>query len=164
MIRRRKELFVDWKKVKTEYITDESSSYRKLAKKYNISLGSLCDRAKREKWADAKKQRYDETVTKYVEAVEDKKIDRLKRIQDISDRLLDKIEKSIEEINLLDKQGLKWLTGAIKDIKEIQGIKSEIDIREQEARIENLRKQAKQEDISREINIVFSDDIKEYTK
>ena len=51
----------------------------------------------------------------------------------------------------------------IKDIKEIQGIKSAIDIREQEARIANLRKNAETEDTNKEIKVTIVGDLDEYS-
>jgi hypothetical protein len=49
------------------------------------------------------------------------------------------------------------LTAAIKDLKEIQNVRSEADRREQEARIANLRKSAdKNEQQPGSIEVVFS--------
>ena len=45
----------DWSKIKTEYITTDTS-YRKLAEKYGVSASSLMQVAAREKWADEKKK------------------------------------------------------------------------------------------------------------
>lgn len=41
-----------------------------------------------------------------------------------------------------DTQEMKHISGVLKDVKDILMIKSEADMREQEARIANLRKQA----------------------
>lgn len=41
----------------------------------------------------------------------------------------------------LTTQSVKHLTSALKDIKDVKGIKSEIDLKEQEARIDKLRKE-----------------------
>jgi hypothetical protein len=184
----RKELFVDWdwKKVKTEYITSEKSSYRKLAEKYNIPLGTLYKRAKRENWVELKQQSGARTVAKTVEKIEDKKVDKLTRIQDLTDRLLDKIEKAIDELDIqlyknvekvkeieynnferpgkptkeiiheeekvteirtiIDRKGVQAIARALNDIKEVQMLKSDLDKREQEARIRNLEKQAEADD------------------
>ena len=54
---------------------------------------------------------------------------------------------------MLDKTTLKQLTGALKDIKDIQGIKNPIDIEEQRARIAKLRKEAEDEDKVSEVII-----------
>ena len=42
----------------------------------------------------------------------------------------------------LDTQSMKHLTSALKDLKEIKGYKSPIDLKEQEARIRKLELEA----------------------
>ena len=57
---------------------------------------------------------------------------------------------------IVDRQGLKQIASALKDIKEVKMLRSELDRQEQEARIANLRKQAdKDEDKTEEIEVVF---------
>lgn len=185
----------DWKKVKTEYITSEKSSYRKLAEKYNIPLGTLYKRAKREKWVELKRQSGDRTVAKTVTIIEEKKVDKLTRIQDITDRLLDKIEKAIDELDIqlyknvekvkeieynnierpdkptkeiiheeekvteirtiIDRKGVQAIAHALNSIKEVQMLKSDLDKREQEARIRNLEKQAEADDTVSEVTVTI---------
>lgn len=177
---------MDWKKIKTEYITDESSSYRKLAQKYNISVGTIYNRAKKEKWAELKKQSYNKTVAKTVEKIEENKVDKMTRIINVADRLLAKIERAVDELDIqlyknvekvkeieynndlrpdkptkeiireeekvvevrtiIDRKGVQEIAAALKSIKEVQMLKTELDIREQEARIANLNRQAQAED------------------
>ena len=59
-------------------------------------------------------------------------------------------------------QGIKQLTSALKDIKEVKGLKSEIDLREQEARIDKLRKDAMEENVDKTITVVMEGGIEEY--
>ena len=187
----------DWKKIKAEYITTDTSSYRGLAKKYGVPIGTLQKRAKREKWPELKKQSGDRTVAKTVAVIEDKKVDRLKRIQDITDDLLDRIEKAVSELDIhltkkttktktieynnlerpdkptkevineteeiidfhsiIDRKGVQELSAAIKNIKEVQMLKSDIDIEEQKARIANLKKQAEKDDnVVNEVSVVIA--------
>ena len=48
------------------------------------------------------------------------------------------------------------MTASLCDLRELLGIKSDADSREQEARIANLRKQAdKEDDAASEIEVVF---------
>ena len=62
----------------------------------------------------------------------------------MADKLLKKIESIVDamEPEDMDSKAIRALTAAVKDLKEIQNIKSELDEKEQEARIANLRKQA----------------------
>ena len=52
---------------------------------------------------------------------------------------------------LIDRQALKQITGALKDIKDIQNIKAPLDVEEQRARIAKLKKEAQEEDKTSEI-------------
>lgn len=147
----------DWTKIKTEYITDSKSSYRKIAEKYGVPFTTLKDRAKKEGWADLKIQTQHDIVTKTIDKDINKKVDRATRLLDVTDNVLSMIEATVAkyhaEGNVLDKSALKQITGALKDIKDIQGVKSDMDIREQEARIRNLEKQAEAENKDNEIVI-----------
>ena len=143
---------MDWKQIKTEYITDESTSYRKLAEKYGIPLGTLYKRAKKENWVGLRKQSVDNTVAETVKKIENAQVSRLTRIHAITDKALDKLEYALENIDPLDTAGYRQIIASIKDIKEIQMLKSASDLREQEARIRNLERQAEGDD--RDLNAV----------
>jgi predicted xylose isomerase-like sugar epimerase len=47
----------------------------------------------------------------------------------------------------MDTQGMKHISGVLKDVKEIYMVKSDADMREQEARIKNLQKQAEKDEV-----------------
>ncbi len=159
---------MDWKTIKTDYITDESSSYRKLAKKYNVPLNTLQQKAIKEKWFEKKKQSQSKIVAKSIEKSENEQIDRMARLMTVTDKLLNKIEQTVDKLTTdeiaIEKSTLKQISGALKDIKEIQGAKTERDIREQEARIRNLEKQAQAEDKNDEIKVIFTTDMDEFNK
>lgn len=140
----------DWTKIKTEYITDSKSSYRKISEKYGVSFNTLQCRAKKEGWAELKRQAQDKITKKTIDKDINKKVDRATRLMDVTDRLLNKVEEAIEELStegiVLNTSSLRQISGTLKDIKEIHGTKTERDIREQEARIRNLEKQANSTD------------------
>lgn len=179
---------MDWNAIREEYITDESSSYRKLAQKYGVGLTALYNHAKNEDWVGQRKQLKDKTMTKSIETISDQRVDKLSRVMDITDRLLDKLERAVEELDvqllrtvvktkeieynhdarpdkptketihetetitdyhtIVDRGGLKAIASALRDIKEIQMLRSDLDKQEQEARIANLRRQADKDDMS----------------
>lgn len=93
---------------------------------------------------------------------------RATRLQTIADKLLDKIEKAVDNFEMVDlmtdRTALKQITGALKDIKEIQMIKSVGDMREQEARIKNLEKQAETDTNDTDIQIVMEKSLEEYSE
>ena len=187
---------MDWNAIKTEYITDPSSSYRKLAEKHGISLGTLQKRAKKEKWVEERRQSGDRRVAKTVAAYESKQAKKFSRIQDITDKLLDKIEQAVDELDIqlikdvvktktieynnerrpdkptketvhekekilevksiVDRAGINAIASALRSIKEVQMLKTELDEREQEARIAKLQKEAESDsNNSSEIEVVF---------
>ena len=185
----------DWQSIKTEYITTQTS-YRKLAQKHGVSYQAICHRSKEEGWITLREQHTNKTVSKAIDKISSKKADKMARIDDLADKLLEKLEQAITELDLqlakhtdktktieydndrrpdkptketiheeekllevksiVDRQGLKQIASALKDIKEVKMLRSELDRQEQEARIANLRKQAdKDEDKTEEIEVVF---------
>ena len=146
----------DWNKIKTEYITT-NTSYRKLADKYGIDQATIARRAKKEDWVSKRQQNASRTQAKIVNAISDKQVDRAANLISVSDLLLTKV-KDLLETNaevLADTQSMKHISGVLKDIKEIQMIKSDADLREQEARIKKLQKEAEQEEASKDVTITI---------
>ncbi len=192
----------DWTQIKTEYITTDKSSYRKLAEKYGIPLGTIYKRAKKENWVELKQQSYDKKVAKTVASVENNQVKKLEKILNITDKLLDKIEKAVDELDLqlckkvekvkeieynnydrpdkptkevineweevievktiIDRKGVQELASAIKSLKEVQMLKTELDEQEQRARIDKLRKDAIVETTDKEIELVMGEEVEEY--
>lgn len=130
---------MDWNKLKAEYIAG-GISYRKLAEKHGVSFNTLKTIAIRENWTDLRQQADNTTTTKIVESVVEENTKHTAGIYDVADKLLDKITDMLMQQGLTT-QSVKHLTSALKDIKEIKGIKSDIDLKEQEARIDKLRKE-----------------------
>ena len=186
----------DWKAIKTEYITTDTS-YRKLAQKYGIHYKVISARGKAEGWVELRSQHKDKTITKTLDKISNKQADKMARIDDLADQLLEKLEQAITELDLqlakhtdktktieynndrrpdkptkevvheeekllevksiVDRQGLKQIASALKDIKEVKMLRSELDRQEQEARIANLRRQVdKDEEDSSMIEVVFA--------
>ena len=130
---------MDWKKIKAEYVAG-GTSYRKLAQKYGVSFSTLKDIAIREKWTELKEQAQNKANTNLVNSIGEQNGTYTVSINDVADKLLDKIT-SMLLVKGLTTQSVKHLTSALKDIKDVKGIKSEIDLKEQEARIDKLRKE-----------------------
>ena len=147
----------DWKAIKTEYITT-NTSYRKLAQKYGVNYRTICIRSQQEGWIEQREQHINKVTTKTLDAISNKQVDRAANLISVADLLLAKVKSLVEsdaEV-LCDTQSLKHISGVLKDIKEVQMIKSDADLREQEARIANLRKQAeKEENQNRDVTIVI---------
>lgn len=92
----------DWQKIKTEYITTDTS-YRKLAQKHGINATNIAKRASAEGWVELRKQNASKTLAKTIEKISEqqssKEADRVARINDLTDRLLDKVEQAITELD-----------------------------------------------------------------
>lgn len=134
---------MDFSKLKKEYLKG-GTSYRKLAKKYDVPLSTLKAVAAKEGWVELRNQTKAKTDTKTIEAISEKEAERAKRLLTISDRLLDRIEGMVEELTtgevLMDRTTLKQITGALLDINKLQGNRDALDIEEQKARIAKLKK------------------------
>lgn len=159
---------MDWNAIRQDYITDESSSYRKLGQKYGISYTAIGDRARKEGWAEQRSQYLNETLSKSINAIGKAQAKRAERVVNVADKLLLKIEAVIDsydgEALIANTQALKHITGALKDIKDIQMIKSDADLREQEARIANLRRQVESEETDTTVIVEFEGDVDKYNK
>jgi hypothetical protein len=156
----------DWKAIETEYITT-NTSYRKLADKYGIDQATISRKAKKEDWVSKRQHHISKTQAKILTADVKGKVDRAAKLIGVSDLLLDRVKSLVEDHPefLMNTQSMKNISGVLKDIKEIQMIKSEADLREQEARIANLRKQAEKDDKEKpSITITLEGGLSDYAK
>ena len=156
----------DWQAIKTEYITTDTS-YRKLAQKYGVSTTQICNVGRDEKWVEQREQYLNKTTVKAIEKISQQEANRAAKIHSVADKLLLKIEAMVDAVEPEDipAKAIRALTAAVKDLKEIQSVKSALDEQEQKARIANLQKQADKEDGNTEpIRVIIGDDLSEYSK
>ena len=151
----------DWQAIKTEYLTTQTS-YRKLAEKYGVDQATVARRAKKEDWVSKRQHHADKTQAKLLTADIDQKVDRVTRLLTVADRLLEKLEESMESD--MRATSIKNYSDALKNIKDIQMIRSDADMAEQAARIEKLRREAQKEDHSREpVTVVLGEGLDIYS-
>ena len=155
----------DWQSIKTEYITTDTS-YRKLAQKYGVNYTTICQRSKAEKWLDQREQHKNKTLTKTMNAISRKQADRAANLIAVSDLLLGKVKSLLEadEELLVDTSIMKDVSIILKNLKDIQMIRSEADLREQEARIDKLRKEAMVEKENQEVKVTIQGELEEYSE
>ena len=147
---------VDWTKIKAEYIAG-GTSYRKLVDKYGVSRTTLQRKAKEENWIGLRSQAEAKTETRIVNDIsrQNAKID--ETYFRCVDKLMKKAEELIETTQIWQPTMLKEMATTMKYLKECKGVKSEADMREQEARIAKLQREAeKEDDTVNEIEIVFN--------
>lgn len=148
---------LDWNQLREEYIADESTSYRKLAEKYGVGIATICKRAKAEGWASQREQVKNKTIAKSIEKISSNRAASVKKYDKMVGKIAGKLEKAIEAVDPKDTTAIRRLTASLCDLRELLGVKSDADSREQEARIANLRKQAdKEDDSASEIEITFA--------
>ena len=144
---------MDWNAIKTEYITTDTS-YRKLAKKYGVSQNAIGNRSRKEGWLTERDQFISKTVSKTIANISEAQADRAKRLRTVADKLLDKIESLVDNLEG-DTSAYRQIAATLKDIKDIQMIKSDGDLREQEARIAKLQKDAETDNTDSHITVTF---------
>ena len=138
---------MDWNKLKAEYIAG-GTSYRRLAEKYKVSFNTLQCVARREKWSELKRKAQDKSTTKMVNSISSDIAKSSVKLNDVCDKVLDKIADILSNYDELDTQAIKHITSSLKDIKDIKGVKSDIDLKEQNARIDKLRKDIEADKVS----------------
>ena len=130
----------DWQAIKTEYITTDTS-YRKLAQKHGINVTTIAKTAGAENWVEERKQYATKTQAKTLEKISQQEANRAAKIHSVADKLLLKIETLVDRPGMMPKD-VRALVAAVKDLKEIQSVKSDLDKQEQEARIAALRQKS----------------------
>lgn len=99
---------IDWAPIKNEYITNPKSTYRGLCEKYGVLLTTLSKRAKLENWKELRDETLSQVDTELrhrtTEIVIQQGVDRATKMLELSDKLVEYIDKAISE---LDKQQIK---------------------------------------------------------
>ena len=154
---------MDWKKIKTEYITG-GTSYRKLAQKHGVSFSTLRKIAAKEQWTQLRHNAGVKRDTVLAEKIGEDNA----KIDDTYFRCVDKLMKKAEE--LIDNTPvwqapfLKEMATTMKYLKECKGVRSDADAREQEARIKKLEKEISESNETTRVHITIDDQAKEWAK
>ena len=148
---------MDWNKIRKDYIAGKGS-YRELAAKYSVPLKTLSRRAKDEGWPELRKQSGHKAATQTADslAVANGKVDTTLQDAELQEAAVELIGKAVAGIRATEAtnaKSLKAYSGLLRDLKEV--LRSDLDAKEQEARIAKLRAEAEKgkEDGSNEISI-----------
>ena len=120
----------DWEKIKTEYLSG-NTSYRKLAAKYGIPRTRIEERGRQEDWPWLRESLKHDSFPLLHDSLCEKNSRSAQKIMDVADKILDKISESLDALSTIDGNTLKHFTAALKELRDIKGIKSDADIREQ---------------------------------
>lgn len=155
---------VDWLAIKTEYITT-NISYRKLAEKWGIDPNEIYKTGGREGWVELRKQHKSKAEADAVEKVRKNQVRQALRLVDTASLALEKLSRKVELINpeKLDTKEMRQICASLLDLKNLLGIQSEMDEKEQNARIANLERQANKEESGKEpVTVVMEDGLEDY--
>lgn len=87
-----------WLLVKADYIANDRS-FRELADLYGVSETQIAKVSKRENWPMLKKAQLDRALVKTLALDEVRKAERLTRVLEVSDQLLDQVEQAAKDLN-----------------------------------------------------------------
>lgn len=151
-----------WASMKNSYVI-EGKGYRALAKTYQVPYSQIRSRANGEDWS-AERDAYKKLVQeKALDKIADDNAEKISKAFRVADKILDKLELSVELLVPEDRDGLIKCANTLKSLKEIGVFRAELDMLEQQARIDKLRKDAASDEKKDNTLIVrFEGDIDEY--
>lgn len=153
----------DWAKIKAEYIRGGIST-RKLAAKHGVSYATLRRHCEKEHWVAHEREARETTTRKIVDACATNKAKEACKFEDAVDKLLNLTIHVIEH-GTSDPKEIKALSSALKDIHEMKGLKSESDLKEQEARIAKLKREAERDSAENNgVEIIVPDELRRFAQ
>ena len=118
-----------WNKIAREYISGVSLS--QLSKKYGVGEHTIHNRVKKGNWQEKREQARLESATKIKDSVVSIEVERAAKIKTAADKLLDLITRGLDDGSLgVTAKSLRDISGALKDIQDIHGIKNEEQVKE----------------------------------
>ena len=110
----------DWERIKLDYISDATATYRGLADKYGVSLRQIARIAKDEDWPQGRSDYVNSVATKAKEKAIDVAVDGITECTRVAQKLLRRISQRVDdETREISSSEYRQISGAIKDIKEI---------------------------------------------
>ncbi len=139
---------VDWKKLRAEYLKG-GTSYRQLSAKYNVPLKTLARRAKAEEWNEHRLQVDNSVATEVNSLIKNRIAEGSVRfdlaVYDVAAELLELTRHSMRTAaakEAVPPGELSMYASTLRSIKIAMQRPSELDIDEQKARIEKLRRES----------------------
>lgn len=155
---------MDWQAIKTEYIAG-NTSYRKLAEKYKVSFSTLRKIAAKEQWTQLRNNAETKRDTVLAEKIGKQNAKMDDKYFRLVDMLFDKAEEVIANTPIWQPTTLKEMATTMKYLKECKGVKTDADMREQEARIAKLIKEAQGEETrNTDVTVTLEGDLELYSK
>lgn len=168
---------VPWEQIKREYLL--GASQRSLAIKYDVARGTVASRASAENWPRTREQIEKGEISiedvqpslnaqEAVSALSGKDIPTItfnerRMCQEIVKELILKIYKCVQVTPAEDARTMRDVSMILKDLKELGVFRPELDIKEQEARIAKLEKEADTEVKDNVVNVVIEPELEQFT-
>ena len=164
---------IDWDIIKAEYLTTDTS-YRKLSKKYNISLSQVALKAKQENWVKQKNDKSEQIGAIAISNSTDEKIDEINDLISLNNRLIKLVDRKIkgyettgdEEPDVKSIKGLAdTISGLTANVRNLKGIPTQAEKEAQKiaaGRLEIERKKLDGDDEDAKFEFVV--DKKEYAE
>ena len=154
---------INWNAIRSDYITS-NVSYRDLAAKYGVCYRQIAKKGKAEGWGSQRSQHNTDVVTKILSDDIEQKVSSIERLESVADKVLTKVEAYIDscEPTSIDTQGLKHISGVLKDIKDV--MRSRKDLQEQDVRIKKLQKEVEHSDEKPVITVTLDGELSSYAK
>jgi hypothetical protein len=113
-----------------------------------------------------REQHLSESLSETLGKISKQQANRAVRVQTVTDKLLDKVDQMIDQINPeeLDTGAVRQIGATLKDIKDIHMIRSDGDLAEQQARIAKLQADtaAREDKDNSELTVSFEGDMGAY--
>lgn len=130
----------DWEAIRREYIADGTTSYRKLAAKYGVSLRQISGRGKREDWPAQREQAADKAAAEFERVIVTESIGAARAIAAAREVLAIRALAVASHATLPDD--LHKLASTLQILSKMMGLQPDLDEREQKARIASIEAKA----------------------
>lgn len=133
-------------KIRDAYLNRKRTSYRKLAKEFNVPLTAIEKAGRDEGWYKAKRQIEGKVNATVIQNAVDNAADNALKLSDALNKLIERYAEDIEKgMTKDDADKYKVLAETHLKLQTAAWVKSPKDAEEQEARILNLRRQVETE-------------------
>lgn len=154
---------INWTKIKSEYC--RGASITALSKTYNVAKSTISVRCKKENWQVSREKRTNRIEQKVERQIIAKKSEYEQAFLEALFELTVKTMDGIKCCAKKNSKSLKEYSSILKDLRDIGVYRSNLDLKEQKARIEKLMKESTKDTIEdKAIEVSFYDAIEEYTQ
>lgn len=131
---------IDFEKLRAEFA--RGVTYTELSKRYGIPYSTLVQRGRREDWNGLRAKTRQKVDNALSARIAKQTTARSTRILDAADKLLKRLCDLIDDAEIpLDPSAMRQCAAAIKDVRELYGVKNDLDREEQLARIKRLHRE-----------------------